>query len=68
MDARRTKRNNSIVSNVAINNMSVATVQVLSDQAAGDHPGTLLVADNLIRTGAVLNNSSNIRLIEVGDH
>ena len=66
--AQQTFGINSIVSDVVIKDMSVSTVQVLSDQTAGDHPGTLLVADSLIRTAPVLNNSSNIRLIQVGDH
>jgi hypothetical protein len=59
---------NSVVTGAVIRDMSVATVQVLSDQAAGDQPGLLLVTGSQIRTGPVLNNSGNIRLVEFGDH
>jgi hypothetical protein len=50
-----------------IQRMSVATVQVLSDQAAADKPGVLVVAGSQIHPGQVLNNSSNIQLLELGD-
>jgi hypothetical protein len=59
---------NSVVTGVTVRDMSVATVQVLSDQATGDQPGVLVVAGSQIRTGPVLNNSSNVRLVEIGDH
>jgi parallel beta helix pectate lyase-like protein len=58
----------SVVTGVTIRDMNVATVQVLSDQATGDQPGVLLVTGSRIRSGPVLNNSSNIRLVEIGDH
>jgi hypothetical protein len=47
--------------------MSVATVQVLSDQAAGDRPGVLVVAGSQIHPGQTLNNSASFQLLELGD-
>lgn len=57
----------SVATAVTIQDMSVATVQVLSDQAAGDKPGVLVVAGSQIRPGQVLNNSSNVELVELAD-
>jgi Right handed beta helix region len=58
----------SVATAVTIQNMSVATVQVLSDQAAADKPGVLVVAGSQVHPGQVLNNSSNVQLIQLGDH
>jgi hypothetical protein len=58
---------NSVVSDITIRNMSVATVEVLSDQAAGDKPGLLVVSGSQINPSRVLNNSKNVRLVELAD-
>jgi Right handed beta helix region len=50
-----------------ITNMSVATVQVLSDQVIGDKSGQLVVAGSQIRPGQVRNNSRNFRLLLLAD-
>ena len=47
--------------------MGVATVQVLSDQAAADKPGVLVVAGSQIHPGQTLNNSASFQLLELGD-
>jgi hypothetical protein len=57
----------SVATGLTIQNMTAATVQVLSDQTPGDEPGVLVVAGSQIHPGQVLNNSSNIQLLELGD-
>jgi hypothetical protein len=57
----------SVATADTITNMSTATVDVLSDQAAGDKPGLLVVAGSQIRPGQILNNSSNVRLLLLAD-
>jgi Right handed beta helix region len=57
----------SVATADTIQNMSVATVQVLSDQASGDKPGVLVVAGSQIHPGQILNNSANVELIQLGD-
>lgn len=58
---------NSVVSDITIRNMSVATVEVLSDRATGDKPGVLVVSGSQINPSRVLNNSRNVRLVELAD-
>lgn len=50
-----------------ITNMSTATVDVLSDQTAGDEPGVLVVAGSRVRPGQILNNSSNVKMLLLAD-
>jgi Right handed beta helix region len=57
----------SVATADTITNMSAATVQVLSDQVAGDEPGQLVVAGSRIRPGQILNNSRNFRLLLLAD-
>lgn len=47
--------------------MGTATVDVLSDQAAGDKPGVLVPAGSQIRPGQILSNSSNVRPLLLAD-
>jgi hypothetical protein len=51
-----------------ISGESVAAVQVLSDQAPGDVPGSLTVTNSTFHGGATLDNSDNYALILNGDH
>jgi hypothetical protein len=57
----------SVATADTIQGITVAPVQVLSDQAAGDKPGVLVVAGSQFRPGQVLNNSSNVQVIQIGD-
>src|SRR3984957_7971664 len=52
----------SVATADTITNMSAATVEVLSDQAAGDRPGLLVVAGRRLRPGQILNKSSNLQV------
>ncbi len=55
-----------------IRNESVAAVQVLSDQApSGDLPGTFTIAGSGLgatNAATVLNNSSNVHVVQVANH
>jgi hypothetical protein len=58
---------NSVVKDATMRGQTVASVDVLSDRAAGDEPGHLLVTGSLLGAARVLNNSANIRVEEFKD-
>lgn len=59
----------SVAAYDTINHMSVATVQVLSDNAStGDLPGSFLISRSEIDTAPVLDNSTNLPIIRRYDY
>jgi hypothetical protein len=58
---------NSVVKDATMRGQTVASVDVLSDRAAGDESGHLLVTGSLLGAAPVLNNSTNIRVEEFKD-
>ncbi len=58
----------SVASFIAFSKIHVATVDVLSDKAAGDKAGTFTISSSNIHASKVKDNSTNLPVIEKSDH
>jgi len=58
----------SVASFISFSKIHVATVDVLSDKAAGDKAGSFTISSSNIHASRVKDNSANLPVIEKSDH